>query len=325
VLLNTLRRAARADRADISSVNHGLDVSSYDRDPNVSAVSARIIESAASLRAIPVQPAEAAGFTSFLAGIQRAEVRLYHGPIPIVYAYGAAVVRSRQNRQLSAHGEGLLEEREAVFFPFALLPPDQIESYGIRRDQMIDTSPASGEALPIFPPSLYACAAQSIDRWRESIERTVARRWSLGAGVHEWLLADGTLTHAPELAQSKRAVGLIKSHRSRFFDGDDARVLLGLGAGERTSVFEPQARRWTPVHSWYLRLRDPRGHDPFWGLVRVEIAASAESVQLADQISGWLLAETTPLALPATNWDRLVYPIHECERFLRARAPALQA
>ncbi len=326
MLLSALRRAAHEQRSLITVVDHALDVGYVDRqDTAAPEVEARIIEGDGSeLRAIPVTAAESSGFTSFLDGIQRAEVRLYHGPVPIVYAYGAAVVRARSDRRL-VHVDGLLDEREAVFFPFRLLDPAELSAVGIAREQMIDSSPATGEPVPLFPPVLYSLAAHAVNRWREGIERSVAQRWLDRARSEDWLLADGTLTNSPELAESARAVGLIKSHRTRFFDGENARVLLALRPGERTSVFEPQTRRWTPVHSWYLRLRDPRGHDVFWGMVRVEIAASADSVDAADRISGWLLAELAPLALPAAEWDRLLYPIHECEQFLRARAPSLRA
>ncbi|MEX2285209.1 MAG: hypothetical protein WEE89_22170 [Gemmatimonadota bacterium] len=322
--MSALRRAAHQQRSFITTVDHGLDLGYIDRqDTTAVEVEARIIEgNSSALQAIPVRASEASGFTHFLDGIQRAEVRLYHGPIPIVYAYAAAVVRKRVDRRL-VHSGDLLEEREALFFPFRLLDPDELGAAGITREHMVDSSPAAGEPLPLFPPTLYAHAAQAVNRWREGIERNVSRRWLDGAKPEDWLLADGTLTNSPELASSLRAVGLIKSHRTRFFDGDNARLLLGLGAGERTSVFEPQTRRWTPVHSWYLRLRDPHGHDVFWGLVRVEITASAHSAESADRISSWLLAELAPLALPAAQWDRLLYPIHDCQQFLRARAPSL--
>jgi len=188
---------------------------------------------------------------------------------------------------------------------------------------MVDTSPPPDEPLPLFPPLLYQRAAQTVSRWRETLERAVADRWCALAQPDEWLLADGTLTLSPTLAAFPRAVGLVKNHHTRFFDRDDARVMIGLRAGERTSVFAPASRSWSPVHSWYLRLREPAGRDVFWGLVRVEVAASTTSVRIADLVSGWLLAETIPLALPDAGWDRLLYPIHDCVQFLRARAPTL--
>ena len=73
------------------------------------------------------------------------------------------------------------------------------------------------------------------------------------------------------------------------------------------------------MYTWYLRLRRERGRDPFWGLVRVEVAARAEGSisERADRVSGWILAELTPLALPDGRWDRMVYGVRDCEEYLR--------
>ncbi len=282
------------------------------------------------LRAIPVGEAEPSAFTAFLDGIQRSTVALYHGPVPIVYAYAAAVVRTRRSRRMATLGAGVRsgdalrtrfqEEREAAFFPFRLVDPAVVAAGGIPWESLRDTSPPDEEPLPIFPPALYARAAGAVNRWRESLEGTLADRWCRESG-DGWLLVDGSLTLTQELASCARAVGVIKSHRTRFFDGDDARTLLSLKPGERTSVFQPKTRSFTPVYSWYLRLRSPAGRDALWGLVRVEAAAEIGSIARADEISRWLLAETAPLALPDKRWDRLLYPIRDCEEYLRTRAP----
>lgn len=321
MLLTELRRLGRATESEFSAVSSGLDVGYYDREDTLLAeVEARVVEGS-SLRAIPVSPTESTGFTAFLDGIQRAEVRLYYDGVPIVYAYAAAVVRRRVDRRMGLFDNPLHAEREALFFPFSLLEPEVLQAHGIARDLLRDTS--DGEPLPLFPPVLHARAAHAVNAWRESIERELAEAWCRNSGPDEVLLADGTLTISPEVASCTRAVGVIKSHRTRFFDGDDMRTVLGLRAGERTSVFEPLTRRFTPVHSWYLRLRPGDGRDVFWGLVRIETAAGADSAERADRISGWLLNEVAPPALPDTRWDRLLYPIRDCEQFLRARAPVL--
>jgi hypothetical protein len=102
------------------------------------------------------------------------------------------------------------------------------------------------------------------------------------------------------------------------------RLVLGLRAGQRSSVFRIAAPRRAPVASWYLRLRDPAGHDPMWGLVRVEATdrAADETPETlgarADHISRWILAEASPIALPDGRWDKMVYGIRDCEQFLRA-------
>jgi len=293
---------------------------------------AEIVEGGADrLAAHSVGAPSASAFTAFLDGIQRSAVALYHGPVPIVYAYAAAVIRARSERRITTltaadGGDGLstryLEEREAVFFPFRYVSPDQIRAAGVSDVALFDTSPPEGEPLPLFPPAIYARAAEAVNRWRESLEGALADRWCRES--HDgWLLVDGSLTLTQELARCPRAVGVVKSHRTRFFDGDDARTVLALRPGERSSVFRPGTRSFTPVYSWYLRLRSAAGRDAFFGLVRVEAAATEETIERADEISRWILAETAPLSLPDARWDRLLYPIRDCEEYLRTRAPRL--
>jgi hypothetical protein len=115
----------------------------------------------------------------------------------------------------------------------------------------------------------------------------------------------------------------VKSHRTLYAEGAALQTILGLGRRERSSAFRITSPRRITVASWYLRLRDPVGHDPMWGLVRVEIA-HPETPELhaigdrADEVSRWILAEASPLALPDARWDKMVYGIRDCEEFLRA-------
>ena len=60
-----------------------------------------------------------------------------------------------------------------------------------------------------------------------------------------------------------------------------------------------------------------------WGLVRVEIAephvsTESEVRDRADEVSRAILSEVTPLSLPDSRWDKMVYGIRDCEEFLRA-------
>src|SRR5436309_325321 len=71
----------------------------------------------------------------------------------------------------------------------------------------------------------------------------------------------------------------------------------------------------------YLRLWPWEGNDLLYGLLRVEARPDPASVALASELSGWLVAERAPLATPATRWDRLLYPLHNVEEYLKARAP----
>jgi hypothetical protein len=344
VLLNAIRKLKHDAGNDFTLVEGPVSGAYFDGDPeSLSECEADVVEGD-ELRPIRVTAGGESGFTDFLDGIQRAEVKLYHRTVPIVYAYAAAAVRRRADRQLRTlrtNEADWLSEREALFYPSRYVPADELEALGARAEQLIDTTPPGSEPLPLFPPLLYMRAAQHVNHWRESIERELAERWcktpaaprnegratsgslrSEDSGAPAgWLLVDGNLTLSPQLAQCRLAIGLIKSHRTRFFDGDDARTVLELNVGERTSLFEPR-RRNDVVRSFYLRLRPHDQRDIFWGLVRIELARTHDAA-MADVISSWLLAETAPVSLPDARWDRLIYPIRDCEQFLRARAPQL--
>lgn len=323
MLLTTIRKELRSRDSRFTAVEGTVAGGYFDADyETLNEADARIVEGDR-LEAIDVGAAEVSEFTAFLDGIQRAEIKFCHDAVPIIYAYGAAVIRERMNRQmrtLRRDGAEMLLERHALFFPSEHVPRQSMPDFSASGLGLVDITPEGSESLPLFPPLLYARAKQFVNRWREGLEKEVAARWS--AGAVGWLLVDGSLTMSPEVAACRTAVGIIKSHRTRFFDGDDARVLLKLEPGQRTSVFEPSIRHDAPVRSWYLRVRPAERRDVFWGLVRLEMAA-AQPAGTADLISRWILAETKPLSLPDARWDRLMYPIRDCEEFLRSRAPRL--
>jgi hypothetical protein len=320
VLLKRLRELTARAGSGFAPVSDAAEPLWPEADATLDEAEAEVVEGGPELGRRAVGEAERSGFTAFLDGIQRARVAAYHGTVPLVYAWGGAVVRGREDRRM-APGALPPIEREALFFPFSRLPPELVRGSFGEGFEFVDT--AEGEEPPLFPPLLRARAAQRVNRWREALESEVARRWCVRAGADAWLIVDGGLTLSPELAAFPRAVGVIKSHRTRFFDDDDARLLYSLAAGERSTIFRPLTRRLTPVHSWYLRLRPAMGHDVLWGLVRVEVAANAATPEAADRLSRWLLTESVPPALPDARWDRLLYPIRGCEEFLRSRAPSV--
>jgi hypothetical protein len=46
--------------------------------------------------------------------------------------------------------------------------------------------------------------------------------------------------------------------------------------------------------------------------------APAGADAAADEVSRWVAAEATPLALPDARWDTMAYGIRDCEVYLRA-------
>src|SRR5204862_455257 len=49
--------------------------------------------------------------------------------------------------------------------------------------------------------------------------------------------------------------------------------------------------------------------------------AVAATLARAAAVSAWLLRERAPVSTPDARWDRLLYPIHDVETYLRSRTP----
>jgi len=266
--------------------------------------------------AAPVEP----GFAAFLDGTQASRVLDYVGGVAVIHGTVAAVVRERRNRRLVTW-QHAVEQR--VYAPRAALPEAYWAALAALGIPVVDTSdetPAAG-ASASHPFTLRDSAIHRVGRDRERLEQRLAERWcNLDLGM---LFIDGGIAGSDRVANAPCTAGVVKSHRTLYVDGDDLGRVLALRAGERSSVLRIAAPKRLPVASWYLRLRDPAGHDPMWGLVRVEsadlaVADQAAITARADRVSGWILAEVAPLALPDGRWDKMVYGVRDCEEFLRA-------
>ena len=160
-------------------------------------------------------------------------------------------------------------------------------------------------------------AARAVDRARGALEVSLGIRYRQRSSG--WLVVDGGLTESPDLASDPRMVGVVKSHSTLPFDGEDLDRYLRLPPAHRSSIFMPETRNLTPVHSWALRLWPWEGKDLFHGLVRIEVApAPAYTSADADRLSRWLLSERAPLSAPDGRWDRLLYGIHSVQQYLRS-------
>lgn len=263
-------------------------------------------------------------FAAFLDGTQRTTVIAYLRGLPLVHGLVAAVVRVRSERRLSTWSPGPKVGR-LLCAPLALLAADErvaIEQAGVELRDSGDELPA--DATSAHPFTLVERSAALVEYARERCEQALAEHWS-DTERGSMLFVDGGISGSERIARSANVVGVVKSHRRLYAEGDDMRTVLGLRSGERSTVFRVAPARRAAVASWYLRLRDPTGHDPMWGLVRVEIAqpdeaglASGVLTPRANEISRWVLAEAAPLALPDARWDKMVYGVRDCEEFLRA-------
>ena len=269
------------------------------------------------IEAIDVSGDPVARFAAFLDGTQASRVTHYLGGVPIVHGTVAAVVRERRDRRMSTWRSPLVERR--VYAPLAMLPQRATQALASCGAELVDTA-EKRDIDSVHPFALQDAALQAVQRDRSALERALAEAWT--ANSSDILYIDGGISESSQVAKSPSVVGVVKTHQQLYVDGDDLPTILRLKAGQRSSVTRVSPRSRTPVASWYLRLRDPQGHDPLWGLVRVEVAeprgGPREISVRAETVSRWVLAEALPLALPDGRWDKMVYGIRDCEEFLRA-------
>lgn len=273
------------------------------------------------LAAHPVDGVPVAAFSAFLDGTQASHVEDFAGTIPIVAGRTAAVIRSRVNRRMTTWGDGA-RTQVRLYAPRQLLPADVVaglESAGLSvRDTLRANEDVSGH-----PIELMRRAVDAVKDDREALERDLAEAWARSMAAP--LFVDGGLPLGALASASPWCIGVVKSHHTLYVPADGLATVLALAEGERTSAVLIE-RTWGPqVVSWYLRLRTPPSHDPFLGLVRVEVARTSDLagtalVERVDQVSRWILAERSPLSLPDARWDRMVYGIRDCEEYLRATA-----
>jgi hypothetical protein len=257
------------------------------------------------------------GFEAFLDGTQTSRILDFVGGIAVVYGTVAAVIRVRRNRRLATWGQPAVSR--AIYAPRRHLPEEYWMALGGLGVPLVDTSDETA-AEPQHPFTLRDAAVHRVQKDREQVEQRLAERWcSVEKGM---LFIDGGISGSERIAVSACTVGVVKSHRTLYAEGEELQRIFELRRTERSSVFRITSPKRIPVASWYLRLRDPAGHDPLWGLVRVEIAqpkaADRAIRERADEVSRWVLAETAPLALPDARWDKMVYGVRDCEEFLRA-------
>jgi hypothetical protein len=250
-------------------------------------------------------------------GIQQYVVDGHIGLTPVVRAYVDAAALERRGgvlRCAARRGEEFLvvpggrltDAQRAALLTIGL--PVRESDAGARPHPLVD---------------LWA-ATQVIERARGACEAAVARAF-LAAQPDAPLFVDGGVAALAGARGAERAIGVVKQHETQFLDGPDLEVALTLPAGHRSSVFVRARPTGAPgggdeTYSWYLRLWPWPEEDLLYGLARIERLPGEHALAEASLVSGWLLAERAPIAAPDPRWDRLIYPMHEVETYLRAHA-----
>ncbi len=313
-ILRTLLAQIEGARAVLDAAP--LERATFDAEPP-RALDAEQVESATSLSA-RVCGAPLTGFEAFLDGRQETHVLAWLTPIaPLVVGTVSAGIQRREARRMHSWGPTVVERR--LYAPLALVDAPRLHAACAPLAVVETLTEEDVHSAPLHPALLQERARQTVMRDREVAEQRVALSWC--ESQRSPLFVDGGIAGNERLASSPLAIGVVKSHRTFYGDADGMLAALSLRAGERTRVVRIAPRGRRAVHSWYLRLRDPEGHDVMWGLVRVEVAESDDPAGRADLVSRWVMAEKAPLAVPDARWDRMAYGIRAVEQGLGAAAP----
>ncbi len=236
----------------------------------------------------------------FVDGVRRIEARTWiEGgiePVPGVFAsWAAGVIRCDRVAKVID-----VEVGRGVFGPSAAVG-DVTTKHG----RYIATSTENAR-----PETLNT----AINRRMTECEARVAQRCR--RETDELVVLDGPLRESTRhLAE---AVGVVKSHETKYLPVELDRVIAALGDGERTPVFRIEAR--FPRYSWYLRLPGPSG-GPWAGIVRCEASSALDTaavIGLADRIAATLPGfASEPHKDPRAPQN--LYPIAGLERHLRRR------
>ncbi len=282
-------------------------------------ISAVVIEDG-ELRARTVDGGPEPSFVAFLDGTQSSVVAQYQrGGVPIVYGTVAAVIRERRDRRLFTWRHVVERRLYAPKAQVARSVWDRLVTTGLDVCDTADGDDGERNSAE-HPLAMRESAVHRVQKDRERAEQSLALDWC--GREDRGLFVDGSLSGAEPVARARCAVGVVKSHRTLYASGDALTRALALASGERSSVFLVTSPKRAAVASWYLRIREPRGHDPMWALLRVEVSAEglegAAATRRADEVSRWILAEVAPVSLPDGRWDKMVYGVRDCEEFLRA-------
>jgi hypothetical protein len=174
-------------------------------------------------------------------------------------------------------------------------------------------------ALAVYPARMAASAdieglMLAVHERMTHTEAAIAQAVRADESV-DLVVVDGPLRGRQHL---EATIGFVKSHAVAYLPPELHRMVVTLGAGQRTPVFTI-GTSWSR-HSWYLRLPGPAG-SPWSGVVRCECSsdlAPREAIELADRSSvalGRFASE--PHKDPRAPQN--LYPIGGLERELRRR------
>ena len=257
---------------------------------------------AAQWRAVPPRPVPLPPSVHFVDGVRRIDAHVWidgpDGAVPgLAASYAAGVVSCRT-------GEArvdVVDVRRALFTaaPAATGVRAPLADYPVHRSGGPDEVALSLELQRALAAIEAECAARA------------------RPDPADLLVVDGPLRGQAGRGHGGGVLGLVKTHRRPYLEGEPHALVGRLAAGERTPVFR-MGTRWARC-SWYLRLPCRPGA-PWAGIVRVECPdlPAAAAVELA-ALSQAVLPRFASTEHKDQRAPHNLVPIGGLEKLLRRR------
>ena len=288
-------------------IGHGAGFEAQEDTPE--AVECEVVEDGGDFRAHRPVPADRPRRLCFVDGVMRAEARLTRTEadgetrMGLAGSWGAGAALAKADRRVEiAHAT---TGRAVVF--------------------------TGGEPVTLPPHRAgwrwepFAVEGEELDAARQHLRDTMR---AAEARIAERLCDDGWLTVfdgplrpvrrglVAGRGADARLVGYVKTHHRRMLAQEQWRMVPGLAAGERSSLFETKVG----LYACYLRVGDAGPWAGAWaGIARLEVPAEAgrdAAVAAVDEAAGWL-----PRFAPALHRDARapvnLTPVAGLERRLR--------
>ncbi len=251
--------------------------------------------------------------------------------IPVHYFVVGAVILQRDKRKLNVWSEP--EIIQGIFVSRSLVPNQtELENFEKQGLRIVDTEATSAGRSDYY--DMRRRALREAKKLRLSAEQTLITRWrESGEAKDSFLVVDGTLMNMRDERNVDRCIGVSKSFGSRYFDVSTHNRILTLQEGERSWTFrfhDAEDQQDDPRKggreriSWYLRLRSRANGEPEFGLIRAEISKrhADQAQEYAERFSKSLISDRLPTSYPAPRWDKHLYPIRQCEKYLSSVMPS---
>ena len=215
------------------------------------------------LRAVPRRGARRrGGALPFLDGTQSSRIIAFVNGIAIVHGTVGAVVRERRDQRMATWASAIEQRSTRRHAHCPAGSGNRSRQLGVHADRHQRRAGARrrqpGRTRSRCAMRRCIASAAIASGWssgsRASGARASERMLFVDGGMHP--AAASAVAWPSHVRDRGRREEPPHAVRGR---GRPLRIVLSHGAGERSSVFRIASSRRSPVASWYLRLRDPRG------------------------------------------------------------------